>query len=69
MDDALGVFGRTYVFDGTRVYELRGVKIAKMHALQELFPGGPPIVKAALSDNGGRHMWLIHGFTVNANLR
>ncbi|KAH7730892.1 Matrixin family protein [Aphelenchoides avenae] len=61
---AHGVFGRTYVFDGTRVYELRGVKITKLHALQELFPGGPPIVKAALSDNGGRHMWLFHGFTV-----
>uniref|UniRef100_A0A914D5R0 Peptidase metallopeptidase domain-containing protein n=1 Tax=Acrobeloides nanus TaxID=290746 RepID=A0A914D5R0_9BILA len=61
-----GLGGVNYIFQGSKVYELRGNRVVKTHSLRTLFPRGPIYVDAAFANDRSNTMMLFQSYQVYA---
>lgn len=61
-----GFNGNAYLFVGSKVYEMRGNRVVKVHGLRTLFPSGPIFVDAALANPRTESILLFQSGSVYA---
>jgi hypothetical protein len=61
-----GLSGTNYVFLGSKVYEMRGSTVIKVHSMRLLFPNGPIYVDAAMSNERNQVILLFQSSNVYA---